>query len=93
MQVVKTTKASYASACCNIWIDISHVGNKIVVSIENTLGEVTNDSLVSSGSGLRLVNERIEIFNKTYRDNISMELDKPVVHCKRGYRVELYFRD
>lgn len=42
-----------------------------------------------SGSGLRLVNERIEIFNKTYKEGILLQVTDSHIHCKKGYRCEL----
>jgi len=75
-----------------IWIDVICTGNTVEVGIENTLSEVTTETIGGNGLGLRLVNERIEIYNKTYSDSISLEVARNLIHCNRGYRVVIYFK-
>ena len=75
-----------------IWIDVISTGNTVEVGIENTLSETTTETIGGNGLGLRLVNERIEIYNKTYSDSISLEVAKNMVHCTRGFRVQIYFK-
>jgi len=82
---------SSVSSSRSIWIDIEKVDSILVIGIENTLGESINENFKGSKLGLILVKERIEIFNKTYHKNISMVEYRPLVHCKRGYRIEIVY--
>ena len=72
-----------------IWIDVNQSENKLIIGVENTTGSEEGIKAHGSGSGLRLVNERIEIFNKTYKDGILLQVRDSLLHCKRGYRCEL----
>ncbi len=74
-----------------IWIDVTALENVIIVGVENTLGISETDITGGSGAGLRLVVERIEIFNKTYKNDISLDFQANLNHCSNGYRIELKF--
>lgn len=77
-----------ASSDSCIWIDIKKSGNKLIIGVENTI-ETEDTKIHGSGNGLRLVNERIEIFNKTLKESISLRVADSLLHCKSGYRCEL----
>ena len=76
---------------CTIWVDVTVKENSIIVGVENTIGINETPLISGSGAGLRLVAEKIDIFNKTYNRKISMNLETELIHCKTGYRVELRF--
>ena len=73
-----------------IWIDFQSNDEKITVGIENTIG-TKNNKTEGKGLGLKLVQERIEIYNKTYNDRVEFRSDIPCRYANSGYRVELLF--
>lgn len=74
-----------------LWVDVTADKNSIIVGVENTVGLQNTPVSAGSGAGLRLVAERIEIFNKTDNNEISMVLQTGLKHCNNGYRIELKF--
>ena len=62
-----------------------------IIGVENTTGYKDTTVVRGSGAGLRLVADRIEIFNKTFNNEISMKLETKLLHCKSGYRIEVRF--
>lgn len=73
----------------SVWVDVFEKGKQILIAVENTIGYSGTKATTSNGMGLRLVLERIEIFNKTFNKNLSLETGKSTLYCTNGYRVEL----
>lgn len=74
-----------------IWIDINIVNNRLVIGVENTLGESSLTIEPGNGVGISLVKERILIYNKFYNSTIKFNMHKTLSFTNKGYRCELSF--
>ncbi len=93
--VENALKYSYSNSNENrtIWIDVyvSDNSNNLIIGIENTLPENSIGNSSGSGLGLKMVAERVEIFNKSYKEAVKMSVDQIPKYAQHGYRCELYF--
>lgn len=91
--VENAVKYSYANTNekRTIWVDVTERPNHLVIGIENTLSENTVGNHSGNGLGLKMVSERIDIFNKTYNESVKISIEQLTRHAKRGYRCELVF--
>jgi len=74
-----------------IWIDTYVKDNRLFIGIENTIGNINENLIRSSKMGIKLVNERVEIFNKMYGDNILFLANLNCKYAQNGYRCEISF--
>jgi LytS/YehU family sensor histidine kinase len=91
--VENAVKYSYANAIekRTIWVDVIHNTHQLVIGIENTLSENGIVNNAGNGLGLKMVIERIDIFNKSYKESVKIFIDQPTTHSQYGYRCELVF--
>jgi len=91
--VENAVKYSYANSIekRTIWIDVTENSNQLVIGIENTLPENGVDNNSGSGLGIKMVTERIDIFNKSYKESVKIFIDQAPKHTQFGYRCELVF--
>lgn len=75
----------------SIWVDVKREGMRLIVGIENTITYPAGTHKYGKGLGLKLVRERIEIFNKKYKKNVLFDIKDRPVYCNKGYRCELTF--
>ena len=59
------------------------------VGIENTKGNGKSSLFGGTGVGIKIVKERIEIFNVTYGKKLFYHGNLLPIHCNIGYRCEL----
>ena len=74
-----------------IWIDTYVKDNRLFIGIENTIGNINENLIRSSKMGIKLVNERVEIFNKMYGENILFLANVNCKYAQNGYRCEISF--
>ena len=76
----------------SIWIDVEKHDGEVVLGIENTLATLSNKQMPSGGGlGLKLVEERIEIYNTSFSEKVQFIEKATLKHCDKGYRSELVF--
>jgi len=76
----------------SIWIDVEKYDSEVVLGIENTLATVNSKQMPSGGGlGLKLVEERIEIYNTSFSEKVQFIEQATLKHCEKGYRSELIF--
>lgn len=77
----------------SIWIDVEKHDREVILGIENTLATLSNKQMPSGGGlGLKLVEERIEIYNASFSEKVQFIEKATLKHCDKGYRSELVFR-
>lgn len=74
-----------------IWIDLIQNKNAYIIGIENTLSQSASIITTGNGLGVKMVQERVEIFNKTYKKGVKLILNTTTLHTDNGYRCELVF--
>ena len=76
----------------SIWIDVEKHEGEVVLGIENKLATISSKQMPSgSGLGLKLVEERIEIYNTSFGEKVQFIEQAALKHCEKGYRSELIF--
>lgn len=76
----------------SIWIDVEKYDDKMVLGIENTLTTKRSGRVPSgNGLGLKLVKERVEIYNTSFGEKVQFIEQATLKHCEKGYRSELVF--
>ncbi len=84
---IKYGVVSSMADCRKIQIDVSGK-NTITIGIEDN-GKDVEPNINSLGMGIKLVQERIALFNLSRSTNIKIVFGKPPIHNISGYRVEL----
>ena len=74
-----------------IWIDIQLLNKELVIGIENTVQLQEKDRKSGSGIGQKLVEERIDIYNKTFHEEVVFERNSTPRYFAEDYRCELKF--
>jgi hypothetical protein len=62
---------------------------KLVITIENSLGETSNPLNIGYKKGVEIVKETISIYNKMGHHHISFQPSLPPLKFSPGYRCEL----
>lgn len=75
----------------SITIDLKKIGNRVCIGIENTTIESEHHKVHGNGLGIKLVKERIEIYNYTYRVKIEFRSRVKAHYYEAGYRQEIIF--
>ena len=76
----------------SIWIDVEKHNREVVLGIENTLATLSSKQMPSgNGLGLKLVEERIDIYNTSFGEKVQFIEQTTLKHCEKGYRSELIF--
>ncbi len=73
----------------NLWIDVRQSKGRFFVGIENTKGNGKSSFFGGTGVGIKIVQERIDIFNVTYGKKLFYHGNLLPIHCNIGYRCEL----
>jgi LytS/YehU family sensor histidine kinase len=71
-----------------IWVEVNHDKGNIIISVENTLSDQKRNQS-GFGEGLKIVRERIEIYNKTLNSKISLLENTIFKNSSNGYRTML----
>ncbi|MFZ9718692.1 MAG: hypothetical protein ACO3BD_04990, partial [Chitinophagaceae bacterium] len=75
-----------------IWIDIEKTTQGWALGIENTIAsENSRTAPAVNGLGLHLVAERIEIYNKSYGEQVTFVTQAKPKYSEHGYRCEIIF--
>jgi len=78
-----------SSAEGRIWISCIMEAGRPVIFIENTIASGV-DKPKGTGLGISQVRERIDIYNKSYREKIVLAQNLPPIHASFGYRVGVW---
>lgn len=73
-----------------IWIDVKEDGDMLIVGIENTI-DISMAKTAGKGLGLKLVQERVDIFNKAFQEKAEFISKVQPLYSTSGYRCELSF--
>lgn len=71
-----------------IWVEVNQENENIIISVENTLSDKKRNQS-GFGEGLKIVRERIEIYNKTFNSKIILLENSILKNCSNGYRTIL----
>lgn len=92
LQPVVENAVKYCSASegeqAMIWVEVNQENENITISVENTL-PYKKRNLSGFGEGLKIVRERIEIYNKTFSSRINLLENSILKNCSNGYRTIL----
>jgi LytS/YehU family sensor histidine kinase len=72
-----------------IWIDIRREDNRLIIGIENSNGERASQQNSGHGLGLSITAERIDVFNKSNRSDVTLLREVPCRYARMGYRCEV----
>ncbi len=86
---IKYSTAENGMRC--VWVDIRQDGKKIILGVENTSGLDAVFLKQGHGLGLKIIAERIDIFNRSFRRQVQLRENAGLKYGKSGYRCEVVF--